>query len=342
MIPVKQVTQKELAALLEVSPSTVSRALANDPRISDEIRARVQAEAARTGYRPNLLAAGFRKGSTRTIGLIVADISYPLYSGLARAVEDCAWEQGYNVILCDSDGTPEKEAMYLEVLHSRQVDGILMTPLTDRSGPRRLLSSTALPHVLIDVCSAAEGVSTVGFDHSKAIPLAVRHLVDCGHTRIALITGSHDLPQFRAMIGGYRQALTELCLPIHSALTLQLSFKQQLRMEGGAAAIERLLSLKPSPTAAIFSSDYNAVGALQVLARRQVRVPEDFAIIGYDDTPVGAVVTPALTTVSQDVYELGRIGTRILLHEIRTGPACTHQSVVLEPRLVVRQSTARA
>ena len=259
----KPVTQKELAARLEVSPSTVSRALANHPRISAELRARVQTEAERIGYRPNLLAAGFRKGSTRTIGLIVADISYPLYSGLARAVEDCAWAQGYNVILCDSDGTPEKEAMYLDVLQSKQVDGILMTPLTDKVGPSTQPVSALVPRVLIDVCGASNGASTVGFDHSKAIFLAVRHLAACGHTRIALVTGPHDLPQFRAMTGAYRQALADLALPFNPALTPELSFQQQLRMEGGALIIERLLALKSPPTAVIFSSDYNAAGALQ-------------------------------------------------------------------------------
>jgi DNA-binding LacI/PurR family transcriptional regulator len=142
------VTQKQLAEQLDLSPSSVSRALAGDPRISDETRERVKEAAARRGYRPNRLATSFRKGSTHTIGLIVIDISYPLYSGLARAVEDCAYEQGYNIILCDSDGTPEKEALYLEVLQSKQVDGILMTPLTEDA--RQSLHDTGRPYVLVD------------------------------------------------------------------------------------------------------------------------------------------------------------------------------------------------
>ena len=166
------VTQKQLAEQLGVSPSTISRALANDPRITDETRERVRDAAARQGYRPNRLATSFRKGSTHTLGLILMDISYPLYSGLARAVEDCAYEQGYNIILCDSDGTPEKEALYLEVLQSKQVDGILMTPLGDEIGARQSLLDTGLPYVLVDAYGTPDGVSTVTFDHGKGLCLA--------------------------------------------------------------------------------------------------------------------------------------------------------------------------
>jgi DNA-binding LacI/PurR family transcriptional regulator len=336
------VTQRQLAEQLGFSPSTVSRALADDPRISDATRSRVKEAAARRGYRPNRLATSFRKGSTHTIGLIVLDISYPLYSSLARAVEDCAYEQGYNIILCDSDGTPEKEALYLEVLQSKQVDGILMTPLGEEIGARQSLLDTGRPYVLVDAYGTTDGVSTVTFDHAEGLWLATRHLIECGHTRIALVTGSHTTPQFRAMLGGYRRALTEAGLTYDPGLAYQVTLRQQLQMEGGILAIEHLLGLPSPPTAAIFSSDYNAVTALRLIAQRKLRVPDDFAIIGYDDTPMGAAVTPALTTVAQDVYELGGISTRILLHEIRAGSECHHQKVVLEPRLIVRQSTSRS
>ena len=144
------------------------------------------------------------------------------------------------------------------------------------------------------------------------------------------------------MFSGYRQALTEAGLKVDPSLVYQVTLRQQLQMEGGRLAMEHLLGLSNPPTAAIFSSDTNAVAALRVITQRGLRVPDDFAIIGYDDTPMGAAVTPALTTVAQDVYELGGISTRILLHEIRAGPGCHHQRVVLEPRLIVRQSTRRS
>jgi DNA-binding LacI/PurR family transcriptional regulator len=336
------VTQKQLAEQLDLSPSTVSRALAGDPRISGETMQRVKEAAARSAYRPNRLATSFRKGSTHTIGLILIDISYPLYSGLARAVEDCAYDQGYNIILCDSDGTPEKEALYLEVLQSKQVDGILMTPLSEETGAYRSLLDPGRPCVLVDAYGTPEGGSTVTFDHGKGLSLATRHLIDCGHTRIALVTGSHATPQFRAMLAAYRQALAEAGLRYDPSLAYQVTMRQQLQMEGGTLAINHLLGLPNPPTAAIFSSDYNAVAALRIITQRGLRVPDDFALIGYDDTPMGAAVTPALTTVAQDVYELGGISTRILLHEIRAGPGCPHQKVILEPRVIVRQSTARS
>ncbi len=335
-------TQRQLAEQLGLSPSTVSRALANDPRISDETRLRVREAATRRGYHPNRLATSFRKGSTHTIGLIVLDISYPLYSGLARAVEDCAYEQGYNIILCDSDGTPDKEALYLEVLQSKQVDGILMTPIGEEVGARQSLLDTGRPYVLVDAVATPDGVSTVTFDHAKGLWLATRHLIQCGHTRIALVTGSHATPQFRSMVAGYKQALSDAGIRYDPGLAFQVTLREQLQIEAGGLATEQLLSLSNPPTAAIFSSDYNAVAALRNLTDRKLRVPDDFAIIGYDDTPMGAAVTPALTTVAQDVHDLGRISTRILLHEIKAGAGCHHQRVVLEPRLIVRQSTSRS
>jgi DNA-binding LacI/PurR family transcriptional regulator len=222
------------------------------------------------------------------------------------------------------------------------VDGILMTPLSEEIGARRSLLDTGRPYVLVDAYGTPDGVSTVTFDHGKGLSLATLHLIDCGHSRIALVTGSHATPQFRAMLAGYKRALVEAGLRYDPALAYQVTMRQQLQMEGGTMAIGQLLALPNRPTAAIFSSDYNAVAALRVITQRGLRVPDDFAIIGYDDTPMGAAVTPALTTVAQDVYELGGISTRILLHEIRSGSGCHHQRVVLEPRLIVRQSTSRS
>jgi LacI family transcriptional regulator len=264
-------------------PSTVSRALANDTRISDETRVRVRDTAARRGYRPNRLATSFRKGSTHTIGLILIDISYPLYSGLARAVEDCAYEQGYNIILCDSDGTPEKEALYLEVLQSKQVDGILMTPLSEEIGALQSLLETGRPYVLVDAYGMPDGVSAVTFDHAKGLSLATRHLIECGHTRIALVTGSHTTPQFRAMLAGYKQALAEAGLRYDPGLAYQVTMRQQLQMEGGILAISHLLGLPSPPTAAIFAATTTPVTARVITQRGWCR---GSAIIGYDDTPM--------------------------------------------------------
>jgi LacI family transcriptional regulator len=333
------VTQKELARELGLSPSSISRALANDPHISAETRARVREAAERLGYRPNLLAASFRTGNTHTIGLIVTDITYPFYSGLARAVEDYAYEQGYNVILCDSDGTLERENLYLEVLQSKRVDGILMTPISEEIGSRQALIDHGTPYVLVDVTQSLDAVSTVGFDHSKGMYLAVRHLIECGHARVGLALGNLKTPQFALMYAGYKLAMDEAGIKPDPAWVCQLTLQQQLRSEGASLALERLLHLTNPPTAVVFSSDAAAVAAMRILAAQGKRVPDDLAIIGYDDTPLGAAVTPAVTTIAQDEYEMGRISARILLSEIEAGPDCTHQTVILQPRLVVRPST---
>jgi LacI family transcriptional regulator len=331
-----EVTQKKIAQHLGLSPATVSRALADDPRISETTRGKVQAAVKELGYQPNLLAAGLRTGSTGTIGLIVMDITNPFYSELARGVEDCAYAQGFSVILCDSDGSPEKEAMYLGVLLSRRVDGVLMTPISGDNERRVVLAERDVPYVLIDAYDATDNASMVTVDHVKGAYVAVRHLLDCGHTRIAFVGGDPRIPPVHMMLTGYRKAFAE------AGLKYELSWicEETLEMEGGYLAMHKLLESRLPPTAALFCSDLTAIAAMRVLEESNIRIPEDFAIVGYDDIRMSTLVKPALTTVAQDKYHLGQISTRILVHEIKCGPDCIHQQVTLRPRLVVRRSTS--
>ncbi len=330
------VTQKAIARELGISVSTVSRALRGNPHISAETRRRVAEAAQRLGHQPNLLAASLRTGVTRIIGLIVTDITDPYYGEVARGVEDCAYEQGYSVLLSMSDRSLEREKLCLEVLRSRRVDGIILTPVSTDVGARQGLVDAGIPYVLFDALDVPDDASTVSSDHAEGVYTAVRHLIELGHQHIAFIGGDPKLPPARMMYTGYRQALSEAGLKCGPEWVC----REASAMEGGYSAAAHLLDSPNPPTGAVCCTDLMVIGAIQAVEERGKRVPEDFSIVGYDDIPMASHIKPPLTTIMQNKRELGAICTRILMHEINTGPGCMHQQTILKPRLVVRRSTA--
>ncbi len=330
------VTQKGIARELGISVSTVSRALRGDPRISMETRKRVLDAARRLGHRPNLLAASLRTGVTRIIGLVVMDITDPYYGEVARGVEDCAHEHGYSVLLSNSDTSIEREDLCLEVLCSRRVDGIILTPVSTDVGGRQRLVDAGIPYVLFDALNVPDDASTVSSDHAEGVYAAARHLIGLGHQHIAFIGGDPELPPVRMMYAGYRQALAEAGLKGGP----EWACMQVSAMEGGYSAAAHLLDGPNPPTGAVCSTDLMAIGAIQAIEERGKRVPEDFSLVGYDDISMASRVKPPLTTIMQNKRELGGICARILMHEIDAGPGCIHQQAVLKPRLVVRRSTS--
>ncbi len=329
-------TQKDIARELGISVSTVSRALRSDPHISPGTRRRVAEAARRLGHQPNLLAASLRTGVTRIIGLVVMDITDPYYSEVARGVEDCAHEHGYSVLLSNSDHNREREEICLEVLRSRRVDGIILTPVSAEVGARQGLIDGGIPYVLFDALNVADDASTVSTDHAEGACAAVRHLIQLGHRRIALISGEATLPPASMMYAGYRQALAEA----GQKYDPELVCRGESGMECGYYAAAQLLDSPCPPTGAVCCSDLQAIGAIQAAEERGRRVPEGFSVVGYDDIPMAARVKPPLTTVMQNKRELGAICARVLMEEIEAGPGCIHRQTILKPRLVVRASTA--
>ncbi|MHB1455889.1 MAG: LacI family DNA-binding transcriptional regulator [Armatimonadota bacterium] len=330
-----KISQESLANELRLSLSTISRALRDDPHISVETRARVKEAAQRLGYRPNLLATSFRTGTTRTLGLIVMDITNPFYTDMARGSEDCAHERDFSVILGDSDASIERESLYLEIFKNRRVDGILITPISGEERIYQSMHESGIPYVLIDAYDAHDTASSVTVDHIEGAYRAVRHLIDFGHSRIGFLGGALNIPPVKMMLMGYKKALSEANLKYNSPWVSE----EGCDMEGGYLGMHKLLDQSERVTAVICTGDLIAIAAIKAIDEHGLRIPQDFSLVGYDDIPLAARVTPALTTVVQNKYELGRIGTRILIHEIASGPGSIHQTVVLRPRLEVRGST---
>jgi LacI family transcriptional regulator, purine nucleotide synthesis repressor len=177
----------------------------------------------------------------------------------------------------------------------------------------------------------------VTVDHVRGIYLAVHHLIEQGHTRIAFVGGELKIPPVQMMFRGYQKALNEAKINIDRSWICQ----ESLEMVGGYNGMVKLLNLKLPPTAAVFVSDQTAIAALQALEEFGIEVPYEFGIVGYDNIPIAARVNPPLTTIAQDNYKLGRISTTILIHEISVGPGCAHQQLLLQPDLIVRSSSVR-
>jgi LacI family transcriptional regulator len=338
---------KEVSRAAGVSISTVSHVLNGTRFVSDDLRRRVEAAIAQLDYRHNGLARSLRTRQTYAIGLIIPDVANPYYPQIARGVQDAAAEAGYWVFLCNSDRNTGAEARLLDALEQRRVDGIILDPSGPDPALLAALRRSAAPVVLvgsrIDVPDL--DVVTVAPNGSHD---AVCHLVALGHRRIALIAGppapGGALP---AKARGYRLALEEAGISPDPALVVEGDYTR----EGGAAAMERLLALPQPPTAVFAGNDLMAIGALAAARHAGRRIPQDIAVVGYDDIPEAAVTTPTLSTVAVPKYDMGHAAASVLLDRLRarsahtsstsggTAPLPVPQRIVLPYRLVIRQST---
>lgn len=329
--------------------ATASRALNASGYVSGDARKRVLAAARQLDYHPNVNARSLTSRKTFTIALVLPDVTNPFFPAVARGVEDTANSNGYSVILCNTDGSPRKEAEYLRMLRSRRVDGIVFTT-SELTGSRLsgvVERSTAVVVVDRDV---GESYDIVKADNVKGAIQATQHLISLGHTRIAFISGPMKVATAVERLQGYRDALVRAGIPFDQSLVAEGDFRQ----EGGAAAMRQLLEKTrssgeaPAPrgggrlgvgfTAVFAANDLMAVGALTVLEAEGVAVPGQVALVGYDDIALASVTRPRLTTVAQPKYEMGVIAAEMLFRRM-SDPDLPRQQEVLQPMLVIRDST---
>jgi len=330
------VTLKELAARAQVHPSTVSRVANNDPslRIAQATRTRIEALLRETEYRPNGVARGLKLRQTMVLAVVIPDITNPFFAALFRGIEDGATPRGYQVLLCNTDGIPERQRAHLQSLAARRVDGVILasTFLKDPAVP--WLRHQRTPYVLVNRFSD-EGVDPfVGSDDVTGAMLATQHLIGLGHDRIGHLAGQPTVSTGVLRRKGYHAALVEAGISADPDLLVESGYVE----EGGAQAMERLLSLDHPPTAIFAVTDMTATGAYGVARRRGLRIPEDLAIVGYNDIPLAGRLIPGLTTVHVPIHEFGSVAARMLLEQIETG-VLTPRRVMFAPQLVVRGSS---
>ncbi len=333
----RPITLKELAARAGVHASTISRVVNNDPvlRISAQTRARIEALLEETDYRPDVVARSLRMRQTFVLAMLIPDISNPLFANIFMGIEDVAGELGYGVILANTGGTAERERTHLRSLQARRVDGLVLASVSLRDPSVRWLREQGIKHVLVNRYSS-ERDPFVGADDFAGGTMATRHLIGLGHRRIAHLAGDRGVSTALHRRRGYRAALEDAGIAPDPSLVVEAGYLETT----GRQAMERLLRLSRPPTAVFAVNDMAAMGAHAAILEPGLRIPEDVAIVGYNDVPLASRLAPPLTTLRVPVRDFGRISAEMLIEQIRSRRT-VRQRVVLQPDLVVRGSTVR-
>ena len=328
-------TIADVARYAGVSVATVSHVMNRTRHVEPETAERVRAAIAALRYSPNSLARSLRRGETKTIGLLLPDNSNPFFASLARQIEDAGFVAGYTVILCNSDGSAEKEERYLSVLMAKQIDGLIFAGSSDHARVFAHLSPD-VPAVLLDRDIHSVSVDSVLVDHDHGGYLAGRYLVGLGHSKIGAIGGPRDSSSSPARLHGFVRALHEAGLELPRASVVDSDY----HFAGGRLAMERLMGQAPEITAVFACNDLMAMGAITALRARGLRVPDDMSMVGFDDIPYAVTTWPPLTTIAQPVEKIGMRAVSLLLERLGE-PAAPSRREVLAPVLVERESCAR-
>jgi LacI family transcriptional regulator len=330
---------RDVAALAGVSVGTVSNVLNASKPVAPETAARVQAAIDKLGFVRNDAARQLRMGQSRTVGFTVLDIGNPFFTDIAAAAEDALGLQGRSLIVGNSGDSADRERMHLDLFAEQRVAGLLITPVGKVYSRLERLRDRGSPVVLVDRHDADRGFSSVSVDDHRGGWLAGSHLADIGRTSIAFVGGPQELQQVAQRSSGAADALRS-----RGAGELRIVETQAMTAEEGRLAAERLLAESASsrPDAVFAANDLIALGVLQALTKAGVRVPDDIALIGYDDIYFAAAAAIPLSSVRQPAAEMGRTAAELLLAEIEAGStaAVPARHVVFQPELVARESTA--
>ncbi len=323
-----------------MSVSTVSRVINQSVPVDSATEERVRSAIQELGYRPNLLARSFRRRVTHTIGLLVPDNSNPFFAEVARTIEDAGFQEGYNVVLCNSGLSQDKQDAYLDVLLAKQVDGLLLVSggLILRPGdqdPIQRVLEAGVPCVVVDRDLGDLPVDQVLVDNEQGGYLAGRYLVGQGHRRTACILGPSDITPSAGRFAGFERALAEEDPSLAPVAYLVSNGGN----DGGEAAVHELLRRGVHVTAIFVFNDLVAIGAHGALRRAGLRVPEDISLVSFDDVKLASAVYPSLTTVAEPISEMAQLSVRLLLNRMVNHDA-PYTRVLLSTRLIERESCA--
>jgi LacI family transcriptional regulator len=329
---------KDVARVAGVSVGTVSNVINRPESVADETRARVLSAIDRLGYVRSESARQLRAGRSRIMALLVLDMGNPFFVDVTRGAERAAREAGLGVMVCNSAQSPSEEADYLSLFAEQRVRGVLLTPADATGRNIDAFRRHNIPFVLVDRVAEGTTECSVSVDDVAGGALALRHLIDAGHRSIAYVSGPPHLKQVRDRREGALSALAQAGLPAQALRELPT---ERLDVAAGRDAGARLLGLGDRPTAVFCANDLLALGVLQALYAAGVSVPDDLAIVGYDDIEFAAAAAVPLTSVRQPAVVMGALAAELLLEETEsaTAEAHEHRRVVLQPELVVRGSS---
>lgn len=335
----KKVNIKDIAKLANVSHTTVSRALNDKSRIRKETKEKVLAIAKALGYRPNLIAKSLVSRRSKTLGLVITDIANPFYTELAQGIEKTATRLGYNIILCSTQSNISTEKQYVEMLRSKGVDGIIFSSAHMEDPNIVALAEEDFPVVLVNRRTyhpaVKERIDYVGVDNVLGGFLAVEHLIRLGHRRIGMIGGSVESSVGLERIEGGKKALATYGLKQENELFLEGDFLKR----SGYQRAKEFLKMAEIPTAIFAANDYMALGAYQALLEEEMKIPEDVALIGFNDIEFSSMKGIDLSTIGQKKFEMGAIAVEMLVERIEgKEKRPVAREVLLLPELIVRRT----
>jgi LacI family transcriptional regulator len=336
----KRASITDLARQLNISVSTVSRALSGHSAISEATTKRVTALAKELNYQPNSMASGLRKGRSNLLGVVVPHIDGNFFSQVVKGIEAAASKAGYHVLICQSNEDMAHERENLETLMNAQVEGILvsLSRTTNEFRHFEKVRKRDIPLVFFDRVLEGYAVNAVVLDDRAGGYRATKHLLEQGYRRIAHFSGPQYLNIYKHRRQGYEDALREYGLPVEEALILY----GHMDMPDGSAGMQQLLALPEPPDAVFSGSDFSAAGALAVLNERGLRVPEDMGLVGYSNELFSRLTRPMITSIDQHCEVMGRTATRLLLQIMEEREQhFAPRHVVLQPELFVRASSLR-
>ncbi len=324
-------SMKDVAKAAGVSTATVSRVLANNAPIRPETRERVMQAVATLNYRPNLIARSLRAQKSAKIGLVVSDIRNPFFTAIGRAVEDAAYEQGYSVLMCNTDENPEKEKMYLNILHDESVAGVIFSPTHQFSASTENFQS-GMPFVIIDRTVKTDKADMVLLDNISAGYELASHLIENGYCKLAGLFGN------ASTTGKDRQRGFQNALKEHDLNPIAVHFIEP-RIKHGYAMTMELLAQAERPDAIFTSNSLLTAGAFQAIRDCGLAIPNEIALVGFDETTWGTLVAPPITLIAQPTEEIGLTATELLFQRINE-PKRSPKTVILKGKLLVRGSSA--
>lgn len=328
-------TIREVAKRAHVSAMTVSRVLNNAAHISRPARQRVEAAIAELGYVPNELARSLRFKQTNTLALVLTDITNPFFTTVARGVEDAASDAGFNVIFCNTDESESEQQEHLTILVRKQVDGVLLVPARSTSEALVYLQERQVPVVVLDRRIENGSADLVRCDSAGGAYGLTRLLIELGHRRIAILTGSRDVSTAVDRVAGYRRALDEAGAPGDERYMIYGEFTQA----SGAEMVRQALRLSPPPTALFAANNFIAIGAYRALRAEGYEIPGQISLVAFDDLPAGLVMDPFLTVAAQPAYEMGRKATELLLARLAGAAPAPPQEIIMPTEIIVRRSS---
>jgi len=333
-------TIKDIAKIAGVSDSTVSRALSNYPHVNEGKRKKIQQIAEELGYYPNIHAKNLRIKKSQDIGLIIPEIQNPFYASVTRGIEDYANKNGYNLLLCNSDFDPVKEAKYVDLLLSKQIDGLIVFPTMLITKKISTLKKRNIPFVLVDFDAHNLYVNCIYADQQYGAYIAMKYLFERGHTNIIYYNYEKGVvPSGEQMEKGYRQALREANIKFKKNFIYTVNSIDKKTLN---ERTYQLLSKKKTMgyTAIICVGDIFALSLYEIAPTLGIKIPDDLSVIGYDDTFICPFLNPPMTSINQPQYELGKQVIELLLRQIESDSNWQYQTIRLIPWIAERNSVS--